>query len=117
MPGVGDIFPGILKPFKEAILLIHRVESGQNEYGQPNWEEDTEEVEGIFQVVKAPDLLMDQGVNVLRQANLFLELGTTVGLLDQVEAESYPGIRWAVMGTPYQSNLQMEVLLQEVSPQ
>jgi hypothetical protein len=118
MPGVGDIFPDILTPFKETITLVHREETSQGQYGEPEFTETTEAVSGIFQIVKAPDLLTEPGIKELRQANLFLRLGTTLGLLDQVEVpDSYPGIRWAVMGQPYQSNLQMEVLLQEVAPQ
>lgn len=116
MPGVGDHFASILAPFKETLTIIHREETSQNDYEEPVFSETTEEVQGVFQVIKAENPQKDHGIEVSRQANVFLQLGTQVGLNDQITSLKYPGVRWSVMGLPYQSNLQMEVMVQEVSP-
>lgn len=115
MPSAAN-FDGLPDAFKEDLTIYHRVISGEDDRGQPTYSETSEIVRGFFQVQKMEDMVIEAGVKVSRTANVYLGLSVVVGLIDQVEAASVSGVRWAVVSTPYKSHLQQEVLVQEVVP-
>ena len=118
MPGlIPNFFPSIIPGLQQTITIIHRTETGKDAYGKPIFTETTEEISGHFQVAKAEDTITELGIRVSRTADLYVSRDTNLDVDDQVIASDYPDIKWAVMGTPYKSSLQMEAIVREVIPQ